>query len=84
MTIQVSGRLFQRWGLLGKLTHDLPHPEEIFPVRQAWIGSGQYEDYFPSDLYYADIYDSEMQFSDWDANDDGKYAEYRNPNSNDI
>jgi hypothetical protein len=58
--------------------------EELFPVRQAWIGSGQYEDYFPSDLYYADIYDSEMQFSDWDADDDGKYAEYYNSNNSDM
>jgi len=58
--------------------------EELFPVRRAWIPSGQYEDYFPSDLYYADIYDSEMQFSDWDADDDGKYAEYYTPSNNDM
>ena len=58
--------------------------EEIFPVRQAWIGSGKYEEYFPSDLYYADIYNSEMQFSDWDEDDDEKYAEYINPKTNDM
>jgi len=51
--------------------------EEIFPVRQAWIGSGEHEDYFPSDLYYADIYDSNGSFSTWDFDDDGKYAEHR-------
>ena len=50
--------------------------EEIFPVRNAWIGSAPYEDYFPSDLYYADIYDSTMGFSTWDKDGDGKYAEY--------
>jgi len=49
---------------------------ELFPVRYAWVASGNYEDNFPSDLYYADIYDSEMAFSNWDKDGDGKYAEY--------
>jgi len=30
-----------------------------------------------TDLYYADIYDSEANFSDWDTNDDGVFAAYR-------
>ncbi len=50
--------------------------EEIFPVRQAWIKSDEYEDYFPSDLYFADIYNSTMGFSDWDVDEDGKFAEF--------
>ncbi|MCK4995808.1 MAG: hypothetical protein KAR55_02875 [Thermoplasmatales archaeon] len=50
--------------------------EEIFPVRQAWIKSDEHEDYFPSDLYFADIYNSTMGFSDWDVDEDGKFAEY--------
>ena len=50
--------------------------EEIFPVREAWIPSEPYEQYFPSDLYFVDIYNSEMNFSDWDYDKDGKYAEY--------
>jgi hypothetical protein len=50
--------------------------EELFPVRQAWIRSDDYEDYFPSDLYFADIYDATMGFSDWDVDEDGKFAEY--------
>ncbi len=50
--------------------------EELFPVRQAWVESSGHEDYFPSDLYYADIYDSEMNFSDWDADGDGRFAEF--------
>ncbi len=50
--------------------------EEIFPVRDAWIPSGSYEQYFPSDLYYADIYNSGGGFSDWDFDNDGKYCEY--------
>ena len=49
---------------------------EKFPVRYAYIPSGNYEKKFPSDLYYADIYDSEYNFSSWDDNDNGKYAEY--------
>lgn len=47
-----------------------------FPVRYAWIPSGSYEDKFPSDLYYADIYDANGSLSTWDANDNGKHAEY--------
>jgi len=58
--------------------------EEIFPVRQAWIGSEPYESYFPSDLYYADIYDADMNFSNWDNDSDGKYAEYRSSRTNDM
>jgi hypothetical protein len=50
--------------------------QEIFPVRNAWISSGDYEQYFPSDLYYADIYTASGGFSDWDFDNDGKYLEY--------
>jgi hypothetical protein len=55
--------------------------EEKFPVRNAWVASGSYESYFPSDLYYADFYDGYMDFSDWDADNDGRYAEYPDDNS---
>ncbi|MEE8566004.1 MAG: C25 family cysteine peptidase [Candidatus Thermoplasmatota archaeon] len=59
--------------------------EEIFPVRNAWVPSGNYEQYFPSDLYYADIYDAEGNFSDWNSDDDGKFAEFKmGMNSNDM
>ena len=50
--------------------------QEVFPVRNAWIPSGSYEEYFPSDLYYADIYNQVGNFSDWDFDNDGKYCEY--------
>lgn len=50
--------------------------EELFPVRKAWVPSGSYEDNFPSDLYYADVYDATGGFPDWDEDNDGKYAEY--------
>ncbi|MFH1013220.1 MAG: C25 family cysteine peptidase [Thermoplasmatota archaeon] len=49
---------------------------EQIPVRNAWVDSGNYERYFPSDLYYADIYDANMNFSTWDNNSNGKYAEF--------
>jgi len=50
--------------------------EEIFPVRHAWVSSPPHEDYYPSDLYYADLYNSTGGFSNWDYDGDGKYAEY--------
>jgi hypothetical protein len=49
--------------------------EELFPVRYAWI-SDEIEDNFPSDLYYADIYNDTGGFSNWDRDGDGKYCEY--------
>ena len=58
--------------------------EELFPNRYAWIPSGGYEQYFPSDLYYADIYDGTGGFSTWDDDGDGKYAEYNSPSDNDM
>ena len=51
--------------------------EELFPVRMASIPSTPYENYFPSDLYYADIYNSTGGFPNWDKDGDGKYAEYK-------
>jgi hypothetical protein len=49
---------------------------EKFPVRYAWIDSRPLEDNFPSDLYYADFYNSTGGFSNWDVDMDGKYAEW--------
>jgi hypothetical protein len=50
--------------------------EELFPVRYAWISSSTLEDKFPSDLYYADIYNATGEFSNWDFDGDGRFAEY--------
>jgi hypothetical protein len=58
--------------------------EELFPNRYAWVPSSGYEQYFPSDLYYADIYDATGGFSTWDDDGDGKYAEYNSPSDNDM
>ncbi len=76
----------ENWGieyvmLVGSwVEHDDEEPQSRFakfPMRKAYIPSGSYEDWFPSDLYYADIYNSEGQFSTWDDNGNGKYAEFR-------
>lgn len=53
---------------------------EQMPVRYAWVGSGNYERNFPSDLYYADIYDVNGSFSTWDNNSNGRYAEFPDDN----
>jgi hypothetical protein len=45
-------------------------------VRYAHIPSNPYEDSFPSVLYYADIYNATGEFSNWDLDGDGRYAEY--------
>lgn len=67
----------EKWGITYLLLVGAGIPgEEQFPVRYAWVPSGNYEKSFPSDLYYADIYNSEMGFSNWDKDGDGKYAEY--------
>ncbi len=57
---------------------------EVFPVRYAYIPSGNYEDSFPSDLYYADIYNSQGGFSSWDADGDGKYAEIKGSDMSEV
>ena len=37
-----------------------------------------------SDLYFADIYDSEGNFSSWDTNNNNKYSEYKNKTIDEI
>jgi peptidase C25-like protein len=54
--------------------------EEKFPVRYAWVPSGTYEKNFPSDLYYADVFNADLSFSSWDNDSDGKYAEFPQDN----
>ena len=49
--------------------------KELLPVRNAWVHSGT-EEFFPSDLYFADIYNDTGGFSNWDYDGDGRYAEY--------
>ena len=54
--------------------------EEKFPVRYAYVASGNYERKFPSDLYYADVYNADLSFSTWDNDSDGRYAEFDEDN----
>ncbi len=50
------------------------------PFRKAII-IGEGDGDVPSDVYFADFYDSQMDFCDWDSDGDGIYGEY-NANSN--
>jgi len=54
--------------------------EWLMPVRYSYLNdrssSWEYERRFISDLYYADIYDGNGNFSSWDSNENGYYGEY--------
>ena len=54
--------------------------EWFLPVRYAYLNdrssSWEYERRFISDLYFADIYDANGNFSTWDSNNNGYYGEY--------
>jgi hypothetical protein len=60
------------------------------PIRTTWFFQRWHQNYHNetvlSDLYYADIYDSEGNFSSWDSNGNGIYGEnYQNcPGVNDT
>jgi hypothetical protein len=47
------------------------------PVRYSNLDDG-YEKGYITDLYYADIYDSEGNFSNWDSNQNGVFGEWTN------
>ncbi|MEA3458427.1 MAG: C25 family cysteine peptidase, partial [Candidatus Thermoplasmatota archaeon] len=53
------------------------------PIRYTHLETdtgGTYEELeFISDLYYADLYDSEGNFSNWDSDEDGVYGEWPYP-----
>lgn len=71
----------ENWGtqyiLLGGSAQDIP-------VRQSYIASVMPpETSFPSDLYYADIYDSQGNFSSWDSNNNNFFGEYHYQNRTD-
>ncbi|MCK5261212.1 MAG: hypothetical protein KAJ44_03450 [Thermoplasmatales archaeon] len=51
----------------------------LMPVRYCYnadVNSGFNEPCFISELYYADIYDAEGNFSSWDTNNNGIYGEW--------
>jgi hypothetical protein len=51
----------------------------LMPIRYCYnadVNSGYNEPCFISELYFADIYDAEGNFSSWDTNDNGVYGEW--------
>ena len=61
------------WNLPARYSHVVP------PVEQEYA-----EQSFISDLYYADLYDSEGDFSSWDSNHNGVYAEWNGTIKDDM
>ncbi len=53
---------------------------KLLPVRYSYLNdrssTWEYERRIISDLYYADIYDANGNFSSWDSNNNGFYGEY--------
>jgi len=59
----------ENWGVSNvMLFEDL----QAIPMRNGCI----WDIFVPTDLYYADIYDSEGNFSSWDSNNNNKFGEY--------
>lgn len=58
----IKGQGFS-WNLPARYSHVVPETGQEYP-----------EQYFISDLYYADIYDGEANFSSWDSNNDDIFA----------
>ena len=52
---------------------------KLIPPRYSFIydEKAPYETSFPSDLYYADIYNSDGTFSSWDTNNNDRFGEYK-------
>ncbi|MEA2054840.1 MAG: C25 family cysteine peptidase [Candidatus Thermoplasmatota archaeon] len=71
----------EQWGikyvmLAGGLTSLISGQQWHVPVRYVRNEDGSEPSYI-SDLYYADIYDADGNFSTWDTNDNGIYGEWR-------
>ena len=54
---------FSKWYLPVRYSHVVPPDEQEYP-----------EQFFLSDLYFADIYDGEGNFSSWDSNNDNIFS----------
>ena len=63
--------------------HDYDSTYQKIPVRPTHIESTDPPDdeVFISDLYYADIYDGELNFCSWDSNDNDVFGEMLNSNN---
>ena len=62
----LKGPIF-KWYLPIRYSYVVPTDEQEYP-----------EQFFISDLYYADIYNSEGNFSCWDSNNDNKFSVWNN------
>ena len=56
-----------KWSIPVRYSHVVPPEEQEYPEQR-----------FVSDLYYADIYDSEGRFCSWDSNGNDRFAEWNN------
>jgi len=65
----------EQWGITSVL---LVGGLDEFPARMTHIYVSYFDvdEPFPSDLYYADIYDGQNEFSSWDSNQNDIFAEY--------
>ncbi|UCD13403.1 MAG: hypothetical protein JSW60_07555 [Thermoplasmatales archaeon] len=73
----------------GRKNHITPSETWWLPVRYSYIEDAEYlgfsEGRYISDLYYADIYDKNGNFSSWDTNGNGIFSEwYDNKSAEDI
>ena len=80
---------FDQWGtryvlLVGGRYGGVLTEKWWIPVRYSHLDDGyNWEASYLSDLYFADLYDADGNFSSWDSDDNGVFAEWNN-NSKDI
>ncbi|MEF8848612.1 MAG: C25 family cysteine peptidase, partial [Candidatus Thermoplasmatota archaeon] len=58
----IEGQTFE-WDLPVRYSHVVPYSEQEYPEKS-----------FISDLYYADVFDGQANFSSWDSNNDGRFS----------
>ncbi len=51
------------------------------PIRYSYMG---HDEIIPTDLYYADIYDQNSDFCNWDSNNNNIFGEYQHDGKEDI
>ena len=73
-------KAYETWGIKYVM---LIGSHNLLPVRYVHnqdIRGGYYEPYYISELYYADLYDSEGNFSTWDLDNDAIFGEWKDDN----
>jgi len=71
---------FDQWGtkyilLVGGRNGGIMEEKWWIPVRYSLLNDGS-EGSYPTDLYFADLYDGNGNFSSWDSNNNGIFAEW--------